>query len=112
MKSILEAEKASKLFVDTSTGYDQIDMGPIANTWFVKFIQVLGRGLPKENVKNLFENVSFIVFNYDRCIEHFFLHAIQAVYGLRRDDAYEVLKTLDIVHPYGTLSDLPFGGQK
>jgi hypothetical protein len=27
-------------------------------------------------VREIFDNVAFIVFNYDRCIEHFLFHAL------------------------------------
>jgi hypothetical protein len=109
VKSILEAERESSLYVDPSDGREFLDMGAIANTWFVKFMQVLGRGVQKENVEHLLDNVSFVVFNYDRCIEHFLLYAIKAVYGLTRDQAYEIVRRLDIIHPYGTLPGAPFG---
>jgi hypothetical protein len=31
-----------------------------ANTWFVKFMHMLGRGIPKENVREIFDRVSFV----------------------------------------------------
>ena len=43
----------------------------MVDTWLVKFMYMLGRGVPKENVREIFDNVSFIVFNYDRCVEFF-----------------------------------------
>ena len=109
VKSIIEAEKKSSLYVDTSR-LDKLETGHLANTWFVKFMQMLDRGVRKEDVSTIFDNVSFVVFNYDRCIEHFLLHALQSVYGISRDEAYAIVQTLNIIHPYGTLSDVPFGG--
>lgn len=35
---------------------------------------------------------------------------MQSVYGINRDEAYAIVQTLSIIHPYGTLSDVPFGG--
>jgi hypothetical protein len=70
---------------------------------------MLARGIPKEERNRVFENVSFVVFNYDRCIEHFFLHALQKLYAIPEDDATDILGSLRIIHPYGVVGDVAFG---
>jgi hypothetical protein len=67
---------------------------------------MLGRGVPKEEIEDIFENVAFIVFNYDRCIEHCLLHALQQLYSLPEKAAADVLGKLTIVHPYGMVGYL------
>jgi hypothetical protein len=52
--------------------------------------------------------VKFIVFNYDRCIEHFLYHALQAYYGLNEGNATSVLERLTFYHPYGSVGPLPW----
>src|SRR6185295_10588589 len=62
-----------------------------------------------------FLNVAFIVFNYDRCLEHFLEYALFGLYGIPRRDAASLVRKLTIIHPYGTIGDLqalPFGGTK
>jgi hypothetical protein len=55
----------------------------------------------------MFDHVSFIVFNYDRCIEHFFEHAIASHFLLDLSAASQIVqKNLRIVHPYGDLGPL------
>jgi hypothetical protein len=49
-----------------------------------------------------------VVFNYDRCIEHFLYHAIQTVYRVKAEDAAATLRHLRIFHPYGTVGSLPW----
>lgn len=50
-----------------------------------------------------FSNISFVTFNYDRSLEHFLLWTLQAAYGKHQAQVIEKLKTLNIVHVYGTI---------
>jgi hypothetical protein len=111
VKSILEAEKNSTLYVNRDRR-ELLDTSRIAGTWFVKFMQMLGRGVQKENVSGIFDNLMFVVFNYDRCVEHFLTHALQTLYGIDLDIAAEIVSKLYIIHPYGTLANIPFGGNE
>jgi len=73
----------------------------------------LAQGVALQNVRQIFDNVSFIVFNYDRCLEYFLLHALQYVYGISDEDAYSIVDDLTIIHPFGDIGPLtkvPFGG--
>jgi len=70
---------------------------------------MLGRGVPKENVSEIFDRVSFINFNYDRCVEHFLFHALQKLYTLPEKDAKAIVDNLNIIHPYGIVGDGDFG---
>ncbi len=85
------------------------DPARISDTWFVKFMYMLGRGVPKENVREIFNNVSFIVFNYDRCVEFFLRNALRVLYGISNNEAQEVVDGLSFVHPYGVVGGVPFG---
>jgi hypothetical protein len=66
---------------------------------------MLGRGISKDDVSKIFDNVSFIVFNYDRCVEHFLYHGLQKLYGIGERDAAAILAELNIIHPYGQVGD-------
>jgi hypothetical protein len=110
VKAILEAERQSKLYFGGTSGRESFHPDQFADTWFVKFMYMLGRGIPKENVRQIFDRVSFIIFNYDRCVEHFLLHALQKTYGIRADEASSILSDLHLIHPYGVVDDsIPFG---
>lgn len=80
---------------------------------------MLGRGNSKENVRHLFDNVSFIVFNYDRCLEHFLFTSLPKLYAISEDDAASIVQDVNIIHPYGLVAEfsrqpsrtgVPFGG--
>jgi hypothetical protein len=51
--------------------------------------------------------VSFIVFNYDRCIEHFIFHAAQSYYGVDPGRAAQFVAAISFYHPYGSIAPLP-----
>jgi hypothetical protein len=54
----------------------------------------------------LFANVTFIIFNYDRCIEHFLRDALSTYYALPLPQIEEILKKATFIHPYGTVGRL------
>src|SRR5205823_781262 len=90
---------------------EAVDFALIADTWFVRFMRMLA--VPRSQLEQIFENVAFIVFNYDRCLEHFLLLALTRLYDISPTDAAILLGKLTIIHPYGViarLKDLPFGG--
>lgn len=65
-----------------------------------------------------FSNVSIVTFNYDRSLEKFLHVSIKESYGKNDAEAADKLKTLKIVHVYGSLGSpvpgdenyLPYGG--
>jgi hypothetical protein len=112
VKSILEAEKKSKLYVERDGLRVAFDTEKIADTWFVKFMRMLGRGLAKEDVRHIFDNISFIVFNYDRCLEYFLSTALQRLYSISEREVSEIVANLNIIHPYGVVGNVPFGSDR
>src|SRR4051794_31475196 len=59
------------------------------------------------NPENIFDNLSIISFNYDRCTEYFLFHAVKAVFSVGDAEAAEAMQSLQILHPYGTVGLLP-----
>jgi hypothetical protein len=110
VQCILEAERESKLYFGRNSQSDNFNPEKFGDTWLVKFTQMLTPGIPREDVRQIFDNVSFIVFNYDRCIEFFLLHALRTVYGIDESEAQAALDDLEIIHPYGVIdASVPFG---
>jgi hypothetical protein len=61
-----------------------------------------------KNLKQAFENVSFIIFNYDRNVEHYLHQALMAYNHLSSDVAGEILSGVSFCHPYGVVGALPW----
>ncbi|WP_108522541.1 hypothetical protein [Bradyrhizobium algeriense] len=115
IRSILNAERQSKLFVDPSNVYNTLDVRNIRDSWLVKFMQVLGPGNKAADPERVLDNVSFIVFNYDRCLEHFLINSLQLVFGMQKQQATDIVARANIIHPYGSVGPLDkvaFGGNQ
>lgn len=102
-KCILEAERKSKLFFERKHVDDTINFGGIENTWYAKFFVLLTQQVQRQNLDSIFENVTIITFNYDRCIEHFLVHAIAQLYRTSVEEARERVAQLSIFHVYGSV---------
>ena len=104
ISSILAAERRSVLYTPDTT----VDFSSVENTWFSAFWKKLTEDCQKEDLEDRFSSIVLIIFNYDRCLEHFLYHAMQTYYGLSSDDAASLVSTVEIFHPYGTVGSLPW----
>jgi hypothetical protein len=50
-------------------------------------------------------NATFVTFNYDRTLEHFFYHRLLYTYDIKPAEALEKLKEIPIIHVYGSLGN-------
>ncbi len=106
VRLILEAERTSKLFIDHADKSQTINIQDINNTWYVEFAKMLTVRRRKEDLGNLFDGISIVCFNYDRCIQHFLIHALMPLYSIKKEAAEAVVSSLEIYHPYGTVGEL------
>lgn len=110
VRSILEAESRSSLmgFQVKEPGGSSRALSDHANTWVQKLFSFLQTGVRRGEVHQIFDGLSIINFNYDRCVETYFYHALQLAYGVEPQEAADVIATLDITHPYGQVGKLPW----
>jgi hypothetical protein len=102
VRSILQAERSSTLAADALSS--PIDFAPLESTWFVRFIRMLAEACEVPKVDSLFDNVTMVNFNYDRCVEHFLEQALQAYFGLGEERAKACVARMTCHHPYGTVA--------
>ncbi|MGY8678576.1 hypothetical protein Q2941_12315 [Bradyrhizobium sp. UFLA05-153] len=113
VRAILNAERRCKLYVDQSNIHNKLDVANVRDSWFVKFMQILGPGRKAPDVASILSDISFINFNYDRCLEYFLGHAFQLLYGIGPQQAAGIVSKANIIHPYGSVGPLEkvqFGG--
>jgi hypothetical protein len=108
-KTILDQEENSCIRISGSTT-DFQNVAMLNDSWFVNLARGLNDGVRREEIKRIFEKLSFIVFNYDRCVEHFLYNALQRHYGISDAETKTALETLTILHPYGKIANLPWQG--
>jgi hypothetical protein len=106
-KTILEREQRSYMYISPPSDSFQ-DVQRLAKSWFVNLSRGLNEGVRKEEINRIFERAAFVVFNYDRCVEHFLYNNLLKHYGADAVAAKAVMGTLKIYHPYGKVADLPW----
>ena len=73
----------------------------IGESWHILLCHMLFEGHRVDTAHTVFENASFIIFNYDRCIEQMLRTFLQRRFGLAAGSAYDILSQAKIIHPYG-----------
>jgi len=120
VRSILQAERNSKLFVETNVANPSLDFEAISNTWYIPFFQLLTENCGRQDLEDRFSELVRIIFNNDRCIEHFILYALKRYYNLTDIEAAKMIQHIEIYHPYGATGGLewsdaqnrmPFGAE-
>ena len=82
-------------------------------SWLPDFFYILQDGIvASENIDSLFDNVSIINFNYDRCIEQFLFGAIRDLYQTDDQKTARLVSKLRMFHPYGRVGFLPWQEEK
>jgi len=116
VRSILNAEKRSLLYFEESNLNSKLDFSSLSSTWYNTFFQLITENCQSKDLQKRFESVALIIFNYDRCIEHFIFNALQNYYKLTKEKAIELLKSIKMYHPYGDVGtmigrSIKFGGE-
>jgi len=109
--SILEAENCSKLSFNSID--NSINFLFVEDTWYAKFYSLLKKNITKDNIDNIFNNVTVINFNYDRSLEHYLINAISQNYLIEKVQAQNIVSKLICYHPYGSIDhSVEFGSDK
>lgn len=104
--SILAAEKNSRLYFQQISEDSNIAFQSIQKTWYIPFFRILTEGRNPKDLEKRLQQITLIIFNYDRCVEHFLFCAIKGYYNLPEVEVVEILKNLRIYHPYGVVAPL------
>ncbi len=110
VRSILGDEESSLLYFEPSVR-SKMRFSHLGKTWYTPFFQLLTENCGPGNIKERFASITLIIFNYDRCVEHFIYNALQNYYGMSAPEAAELVKDINIFHPYGVVGILPWMGQ-
>jgi hypothetical protein len=115
IQSILEAEQKSGIYTNPRDNRS-FSISSVVNCWHNTFCQILTELSDKNDLEKIFENVAFITFNYDRCIEHYIALWLANYYHISEQEAQLLVNKMMIIHPYGKIGALPWemvsAGQK
>jgi hypothetical protein len=108
-RTILQAERESLLYTDMHSN-DRLSPDKYMNTWLGQFALRLTENVRKEDINTILDNVIFIIFNYDRCVETALVHILRNYYFVDQGVAQEIVRRIAIFHPYGMVGSLPWQG--
>lgn len=108
IRIILEAEKKSPFYFESANMDTNIQFLKLEKTWYNSFFQLLTENCEKNDLQERFKSITLIIFNYDRCVEHFIYYALQNYYRIPGNEAAELVKAINIYHPYGDVGSLPW----
>lgn len=105
-ESILNAERASSLYLKSNNHSSIINFSLLEGTWYKAFFQMIIEGCQVDKIADRLSSIAIVTFNYDRCIEYFLHHSLRNYYQISSEEAVELMRNLKIFHPYGHLGDL------
>ena len=101
--AILKAESSSQLLMQSPLKSEVRLHDKVESTWYRHLADKLFSGVHESKVEKLFENVAFVIFNYDRCIETYLKAALKAYYQLNDSVIEKILQGAIFLHPYGSI---------
>ena len=107
-KAILDAERASSLFIQDEHEHSTLNLRELEQTWYIPFFKLVTENCAVGDLPRRFSQLTLLVFNYDRCIEHFLFYALRRHYPLSKQEAAELVTSIEIRHCYGSIGPLPW----
>jgi len=108
---LLEDERKSNIFKYVQSQNDTVDFSLLTNTekksWHVPFFRWLNKGFNLDELAERFKKLTLIIFNYDRCVEYFLFVTLKNFHSLSDVQTLKLMGNIEIIHPYGTLGNLP-----
>lgn len=108
VRAILQAEASSSLHMRRDSARESLDFSRTQNTWLDALFRVVIDGCTADELEERFSAISLVVFNYDRCIEHYLFHALRNYYKINEQRAAALITRIRIYHPYGSVGELPW----
>lgn len=78
------------------------------STWYSHLTKLICENRRRDDLSNVFDNLSFVSFNYDRCIERYLPKSIANYYGIDAKEVENYSQALRIHRPYGIAGRLPW----
>jgi hypothetical protein len=106
VRSILIEERQCLMYFKKNHVSSTIIFKQLENTWFARFFHILVENCKVTDLSARLASIALVIFNYDRCFEHFLYHALQNYHGISPSEAKTLVVNLEIYHPYGTVGSL------
>ena len=103
--AIQKAEAGSSLRVDRNQSAPGINFRSLHGTWLEQLFKLLVAQRTFDDFLVALSQITFVSFNYDRCIHQFFYFACTSYFNLEREPQQRLISTLRVLYPYGTVSE-------
>jgi hypothetical protein len=101
VRAIQLAESSSEYFMRPSDHRHELNLLKFKNTWYDDLTKAICEKRKKSELQSVFENISIVSFNYDRCMERYLPVSIGNYYGIPTPEIQQLMPSLEIVRPYG-----------
>jgi hypothetical protein len=101
VRAIHLAEESSQYFKHLKQQPFGLDLTKFNGTWYSHLTKLLQENRRKSDLDSVFGNLSFISFNYDRCIEKYLPFSVASYYGVEQTALMEPFSNVPIHRPYG-----------
>ncbi len=105
-RAIQKAEEESRFFRVNERRPHGLDFNKFSETWYSSLTKLICENRRRSDVERVFENIEFVSFNYDRCIENYLPQSIASYYGAPPDDVVRAFLNVPIHRPYGIAGEL------
>lgn len=82
-------------------------LATLRNTWLGCVLRYHNGSARRRSFLDAIQDTSFVVFNYDRCVEQYLWHHLTTSLAVPPDEAREVLLSVPILHAFGSIGQLP-----
>ena len=107
-RAIWKAESGSHNFSKVDHNPDSLDINRFSGTWYSSLTKLLTENVRRSGIDNIFDNLTIVNFNYDRCLEHYLPFSLASYYGVNVTDVRKVMPSLTMYRPYGQAGRLPW----
>jgi hypothetical protein len=106
VRSILDAERSSKLYFEKDGRNPTFNLSGLGKTWYLPFFQLITENCELADLEKRLQSIVLVIFNYDRCVEHFLINALKIYYKISDVEASRIIGSIHIYHPYGSVGNL------
>lgn len=101
VRAIHAAEKKSRYFHDDRNRPDRLNFRLFTDTWYGSLTKLICEGRRRSELEGVFDNLAFVSFNYDRCIENYLPRSIANYFGVGVEQVIQRFNSVPIHRPYG-----------
>jgi hypothetical protein len=63
-----------------ANAFKKLNFTELQNTWFSSFLHKITEHCTAKDLSARLDSIALVIFNYDRCIEHYLYHALRNHY--------------------------------